>query len=201
MKKILSIFTSLTEKIPRAPKRNIRRFLPITLLIIIVLGVIALAVKTIQGINTSQDPRIEVRAPKASQTIAKEFSFPLVDSKGKEITRIKYTVDAAELRDEIIVKGQRASSVRGRTFLIIPIKITNEFDKALEIQAKDYIRLVVNNNDKELRAADVHSDPVTVQALSTKPARLGFAINDTDTGIKLIVGELNGTKETIEISL
>lgn len=174
--------------------------LPLIVLGVVLLTVAGISAKKIQDAGKPVDTRIEVMDAKMTKPINREFTFPLVDAKGDEVTRITYTVEAAELRDEIITQGKRASAVKGRTFLIIPIKITNNFDKALEIQSKDYMRLVVGGNDIELRAADLHSDPVTVQAISTKLSRLGFAINDTDTNVKLLIGELNGTKETIEIS-
>jgi hypothetical protein len=151
--------------------------------------------------SAQADTRVTIEKAKASQTLNREFNFPLKDDKGKIVTTIKYTVQSAELHDEIIVKGQRASSVKGRTFLIIALKITNDYDKSVDIQSKDYIRLVVNGNDKEPLAPDVHNDPVTVQAQSTKFTRVGFPINDTDKNMSLRVGELDGTKETVALVL
>jgi hypothetical protein len=151
--------------------------------------------------SVQADPRVTIEQAKASQTINKDFEFPLKDAKGTVVTTIKYTVQSAELHDEIIVKGQRATSVKGRTFLIIALKITNDYDKSVDIQSKDYIRLVVNGNDKEPLAPDIHNDPVTVQAQSTKFTRVGFPINDTDKNMSLRVGELDGTKQTVALEL
>lgn len=185
----------------RFPKFNLKKILPKVILGVIVLGVIAGAIALGRKSTKADDSRVEVQSAKATQSLNKEFSFDLKDDKGNVVTTIKYTVEAAELRDEIIVKGQRASSVKGRTFLIIPLKITNDYNQAIEIQAKDYLRLVVNGKETEQLAADIHNDPVTVQALSTKQTRLGFPINDTDTNLSLHIGELNGAKEAIELSL
>lgn len=185
----------------RLPKFNAKKWLPILLLILIVVGVIGYTARAAYSAITAPDARIEIQNAKASQQINREFSFPLKDEKGNTVTTIKYTIEAAELRDEIIVKGQRATSVQGRTFLIIPLKIANDYSQAIEIQAKDYVRLVVNGKDTEFLAADIHNDPVTVQALSTKQTRLGFPINDTDKNLVLKVGELSGTKEDIVLTL
>lgn len=174
--------------------------LPKVLLLVFILVALGAAISIIRN-GGSGDSRIQVQNAKATQAINKEFSFPLKDDKGKVVTTIKYTVEAAEIRDEIIVKGQRATAVKGRTFLIIPLKITNDYSQGIEIQAKDYIRLVVNDRETEQLAADIHNDPVTVQALSTKLTRLGFPINDTDKNLSLRVGELNGQKETIALTL
>lgn len=186
----------------RLPKFNFNKIIPFLLLGIIVLIIISIGVKNLgKKVTPDADARIEIKNSKATQQINREFSFPLKDDKGKVVTTIKYTIESAELRDEIVVKGQRATSVQGRTFLIIPLKINNDYSKGIEIQAKDYIRLVLNGKDTELLAADIHSDPVTVQALSTKQTRIGFPINDTDRNLILKVGELSGTKEDIVLTI
>lgn len=147
--------------------------------------------------NSKNQP--EVKGANASMFIGKEFEFPLTDSKGREISKIKYLVENAELRDEIIIKGQRATSVKGRTFLIITLKITNNYEKTVNINTRDYVRLSVNDSP-ELLAPDIHNDPVEVQAISTKYTRVGFPINTSDTNLVLQVGEINKEKEIIELS-
>lgn len=184
----------------RFPKIHVRKIL-VPLLVVMVIGGIGFIVKKSRSNSKSGDSRIEIMNAKATQSIQKEFAFPLKDAKGEVLTTIKYTIESAELRDEIVVKGQRASAVKGRTFLIIPIKITNEYKQSIDMQSKDYIRLTVNGNVGELLAPDIHNDPVTVQALSTKSTRVGFPINDTDTKLTLVVGELNGDKQAIELTL
>ena len=131
--------------------------------------------------------------------INREFEFPLKNSKGNEVSKIKYTVESVELRKEILLKGKKASAVSGRIFFIANIKIANSFDKTIEINSKDYLRLVVGNNEGELLAADIHNDPVRVQAISTKYTRLGFPVNDSDKAFKLKIGEINGDKVDIEV--
>lgn len=152
------------------------------------------------GIISGADQRFELPTPKATKVLNQEFTFPLFNSKGEEVSRIKYVLENVELRDQIVVKGQKATSIKGRTFLIVNIKIVNDFEKAIEINTKDYVRLSVGGNESELLAPDIHNDPVTIQAISTKYSRIGFPINDTDTNLKLKVGEINGVKQTIDIN-
>lgn len=173
----------------------------------IVLGVVILSLLFKNSINSSNfsnpqslDQQFVLPPPKATKKINREFSFPLKNGKGEVVSSIKYAIDNAELRNQIIVKGKKATSVKGRTFLIINIKIVNDFEKAIEINTKDYVRLSVNGNDAELLAPDIHNDPATIQAISTKYSRIGFPINDKDTKLKLKVGEINGEKQTIDIN-
>lgn len=153
--------------------------------------------KTVAGIN---DKKIEIQNAKSSQLLNKEFFFPLKDANGKEISKLKYSIQSAEMRDEIIVKGQKASAVKGRAFLILNLKITNDYNRSVQINARDYIRLIVNNSSEKI-APDIHNDPVEIQAISTKYTRLGFPVNETDTNLTLQVGEIDGQKELIKLNL
>jgi len=171
------------------------------LALLAILLIIAGGRKLFSSGSGSSSSKVEVMGAKASQEINKEFTFPLKNDKGEEISKIKYVIESADLRDEIIVKGQRATAVKGRTFLIIALKITNEHNQAIQINSKDYIRLILNGNEGELLAPDIHNDPVEVQAISTKYTRVGFPINDSDKNLTLFVGEINGEKQKIPLEL
>ena len=136
-----------------------------------------------------------------STNVNREFEFPILDTNGVEVSRFKYTLIAEELRDQIIVNGQTATAVNDRTFLIVTIKVTNPLDKNIQVNTRDYIRLIRNGNAGEQLAPDIHNDPVEIQAISTKYTRVGFPINKTDTNLQLQIGEIKGTKETVDIAL
>lgn len=171
--------------------------------VIIAIVVLVGGMKLLSGMNAPRSTSTsgEVKGAIAVQDINREFSFPLKDSRGEEIGSIKYMIEKAELRDEIIVKGQRATAIPGRAFAIFTIKITNDFRQPVQINTRDYIRLSVNGQTQELLAPDIHNDPVEVQAISTKYTRLGFPINTSDSEIALWVGEINSEKERLEITL
>lgn len=149
--------------------------------------------------NSSEKPLAPVALK--TQEINKEFKFPIKDASGKELSKMKYEIQKATIQNEILVKGQRARAVEGRIFLILDIKITNTYDQGLQINSRDYVRLIVNGNTDELIAADIHNDPVEAQAISTKTTRIGFPINENDKNLEIQVGEINGKKETIEITV
>ncbi len=180
--------------------RHLRRFLPLTILVIAVLVVVSGTGWLVMR-SRANDNRVQVPGAKAKQNINKEFPIPIRGDNDEEITQIKMNLDSAELRDEIIVQGKRASSVKGRTFLILSLKLANDFDKGVQMNVKDYFRLTVNGNEGEMLAADIHNDPVVIQPKSTKFSRIGFPINDTDKNLVLWVGEVSGEKQKLELDL
>ncbi len=151
--------------------------------------------------SNAKDKNSAVKSALAAQDINKEYSFPLKNSKNEQIGSLKYMVEKAELMDEIVIKGQKATAVAGREFIVLTIKISNDFKQSISINTRDYVRLSVNGNEEELLAPDIHNDPVEVQAISTKYTRLGFPINTSDEKLVLLVGEINGEKERIELNL
>lgn len=182
-------------------KKNIFRILfPV---IVILIGAYAIysvtsssrTEKTVLSNNTV----ISLGEPIGRAKIDREFSFPIKDAKGKKIDSFSYVLQDAELRDEIIVKGKRATAVEGRMFLIINLKITNGTQNGLQINTRDYVRLSVNNDTSEWLAAEIHNDPVEVQAISTKYTRIGFPIDKGDINYTIQVGEINGVKEQIKL--
>jgi|SRR3989344_1533425 len=181
---------------------NWGKVIPVTI-VLVAAGLTVAVVITLLGRvnNPPAAPRVSVAAAKATSALNREFVFPLKDSAGKTATEMKFTLETAELRDEIIVKGKRAVAIEGRTFLILTFKITSGFTKSLEINTKNYFRLVRNGNETDLLAADIHNDPVVVQPTSTKYTRLGWPINDTDTSMVLLVGEIEGEKTKVELGL
>lgn len=173
----------------------------ILLVIVVLFGAFIFGRSTQKNIPASYaDTRPLAPNVKAEQAVNKTFEFPLTDDKGVIVSKIKYKITNAQLQDSIIVNGQKANAVVGRTFLVLNLEITNAHTQGIEINSRDYIRLTVNGKT-DLIAADIHNDPVAVQAISTKITRLGFPINDTDKNLKLQIGEIKGKKEIIDLTL
>lgn len=185
-------------KLPRFNKKNVLRFVFPAVLILLGVFIVRQTLNPRPTVSGAID--ISDTKPLATNAINRSFAFPLRDSNGKEIGKLSYSIESAELRKQIIVKGKRATAVDGRIFLIINLKIVNVLNQGLEVNSRDYIRISVNGRTKELFAPDIHNDPVEVQAISTKNTRVGLAINETDRDIKLQVGEINGKKEIIPVS-
>ncbi len=144
--------------------------------------------------------KISVAKPYYSKTINKDFSFPVRDDKGDVITQVTYTIQSLDLQDQIILQGQKADAVAGRTFLILNLKIGNPSTQSMQLNSRDFIRISLDNHP-ELLAPEIHNDPVTIQPISTKYTRIGLPVNDTIKDVKLHVGEINGQKTVINIPL
>ncbi len=184
----------------RFPIQKVKKLLkPLALLIVIALAIYGAKIVSSNASSTkAEEP--QVAGAKATTTIDKEIEFPLKDGDGEEVSRIKYKLEKAELRDEIIAKGQKAVAADGRTFLIITVKITNDFNDSISMNTRNYVRLSVNGNQNEWLAPNIHNDPVEVQPISTQFTRIGFTVNNSDTGLVLRVGEIEGDKETIDLN-
>ena len=176
-------------------------YLPFIIVIILVSIIAIFAINRVMSKSITQSGNtVDISKPIAQQILSKEFVYPLRDASDKEVSKITYEIQGAELRTEIIVKGQKATAVTGRAFLVINLKITNNYNKSIKINARDYLRFVVDDSPEKL-APDIHNDPVEVQAISTKPTRIGVAVNESDRNIVLQVGEIDGKKQSIKLDL
>lgn len=176
-------------------KKHLKSIL-IASVVVILIVIAGKSLFNIGGTDATATP--EVKPAKATLNVNKEFSFPLNTAEGEKVADVKFMIENAELRDDIIVNGSRATSIKGRQFLILTVKISNEYRSSIQIDTRDYVRLSVNGADEWL-APDIHNDPVEVQAISTKYTRLGFAINEKDQNIAIRIGEINGYKELIPL--
>ncbi len=169
--------------------------------IIIVLVITALVFALFKLINrgSSSANSQELKKPSATSEVNKEMSFPLRNEEKEEIGKFKYTLTSAEKREEILVQGQKAKAISGRKFLILNLKIVNEFNQSIELNTRDFVRLSVNGNKDEWLAPDIHNDPVEVQAMSTKNTRIGFPISDDDKDFVIRMGEINGEKQEFNL--
>jgi hypothetical protein len=180
-------------------KKLLMLFIPLFIVVILVIGAIQALRQTGQTNATVLSSSVSKNATLKTTELNKDFSFPLDDEKGKEIGRFSYTLQSAEITNEIIVKGQRATAAPGRVFLIINLQLKNTLKQGLQINSRDYVRLSVNGNTEDLLAPEIHNDPVEVQAISTKFTRLGFALDKNAKDLVLIVGEIDGDKQEIPL--
>lgn len=173
----------------------------------LIIGVVVIAaiITFVRSIPDAQStPSIQEDSDDAivkTQQLNKSMTFPIKNDKGEVVGNFQYEITNVELRRKIIVQGKSASAIPGRIFMIFNLKIKNSIDKSLQLNTRDYIRVTVPSNPSEKLAADIHNDPVEVQAISTKYTRVGLAIDEEDAKKPIILqlGEIGGTKQVIEL--
>ncbi len=180
------------------------KYLPFIIVGIIFILLVAFGLKKVLSkptnlteTKTTSDGRVELRKPMASESLKKDFSFPLKDGTGKQISTIKLTVQNLELRDQIIIQGKIANTTVGKNVLIANLELTNNFTKPVQINSRNYFRLK-KNNDGKLYDPKIHNDPVDVQPVSTTNTRVGFTVEDTDHDFILRVGDVTDPTAKIQ---
>ena len=150
-----------------------------------------------ETVSQTNKTSAQVAGAITTTNINKQFELPITDKSGEDLGALKFDIISAEKRKEIFVKGQKATAIEGRQFLILNFKIVNELNRSVDVNSRNYIRLSVNGNEEEWLAPDIHNDPVEVQAISTKLGRVGFPINTTDSLLMLQIGEIASNKEKV----
>ncbi len=170
----------------------------IILFSILIVAILIMGSKFLSGRQPSKSNSsdVQIAKPQKTEIINKEFTFPVTNA-----INIKFEVSEASLNKQIVVSGQNATAIDGRTFLIVTIKISNNFNQSIKINTRDYVRLSVNGDENTWLAPDIHNDPVEVQAISTKFTRVGFPVNITDKNFVLQIGEIKGNKQKIELKI
>jgi hypothetical protein len=195
MTKLFQVFKQIFNKIFH------RKWVVIALVLLLLIALSIIKIRQARratyyasSANPTVDQRIPAPKPLATTDINKDFFF---NTKGTPSYKVGYTIQSAELDDQIILNGQKANAVQGRNFLILNLKITNNNNQGLQLNTRDYTR--VSTTETDWLAPDIYNDPVEVQAISTKYTRVGFPVNQSDKSFKLQVGEISGDKTTIDI--
>lgn len=179
------------------------RVTKISLVVVVILIAIVVFSRSTNSSQTAagdSDEKISLQDARAFQELNKDVEFPIKDSKGEELGKLRYSITSAEVRDQLIVQNKLRGSIAGRTYLVLNLKITNPFEKAVEIQSRNYVRLSSDGKEEWL-APDLHNDPVQVQAISTKLTRIAFPVYETDKDFVLQIGEISGEKTRLELDL
>lgn len=119
-----------------------------------------------------------------------------IDEKGNN--SIVYKVTGAEIRNSIVLRGQRARAIEGRKFVILNLKLTNSLEQRVSLNSRDYVRMSLAGSEDRL-APSIHNDPVELQPISDQTTRLGFSVDASATNFKFYVGEISGEKQEVEV--
>ncbi len=132
-------------------------------------------------------------------TLNKSFNFTALDSTEDNVQKIEMTLTTSEITNEVLVQDKTFRSKDNKVFLIVNLELKNDNERPLNLFPGDLVRLTIDNQDKKL-APDLHNNVVLVRPISTKIDRIGFVINQDAKNLKLLVGEVDGKKETIVLA-
>ena len=150
---------------------------------------------SVMGVDTSSE---NLAAPLAEKDLDYTFSFTASDAQGYAAGNVNFLITKAEKTKEVLVQGRPANAKGEKAFLVLNIEIENADTQDRYIAPVDYLRLV--GEDGKLFAADIHSEVVKVQPISTKITRVGFVINESENYFNFQIGELNADKQNIEVT-
>lgn len=140
-------------------------------------------------------------ARSVSEKVGKSFDYPALSSQGKQTNnKIKFTIASVEKTNQVLVNDKTFTAKNNKLFLIINLELKNDSTQMLNILPGDLIRLTYSGDEENKFAPDLHNNLVPIAAISTKLDRVGFVIPDSIKVFKILVGELEGKKESIEIS-
>lgn len=133
--------------------------------------------------------------------IDKGFEFPALNSQGKSVKdKIRLKIITAEKTNQVLVNDKSFTAKNQKLFLILNLELKNDATQPLNIIPGDLIRIAYKGDEENKFAPDLHNNMVPVAAISTKIDRVGFVIPETIREITISIGELEGKKETVEIS-
>lgn len=131
--------------------------------------------------------------------VNKTFSIPIKSSDGKPTGQdLKVTVTTIEQTDSILIQNKPAKTKNGKTFLLVNMEIQNDTKTELKIKPVDMVRLV--SSDGKNFAADVYNNDVSAKAVSIQKTRVGYVVEKSQRTFRLLIGEVRGTQEPIDVN-
>ncbi len=156
------------------------------------IGFVSLRARALAKMQTSTTPTTLV----AQADVNLEFTFEAL-LPNQRADEVALRLVSAEKRTEILVQGKPAQTKGDKVFLVLNLEIDNSDTLSKYMSPVDVFRLVTN--DGRLFAADVHSDMLEIQPLSTKLNKIAFVVDANQNEFNLKAGELAGEKQDIQI--
>lgn len=130
--------------------------------------------------------------------VNRKFEVPIKTKEGKETgEKLLVTVTMIEKTPNILIQNKPAKTKEGKTFLILNMEIQNDTKTQLKVKPVDMVRLV--GEDGRNYAPDVHNNEVNAEPVSIKKTKIGYVVDEPQNKFKLLIGEVRGSQETIEV--
>lgn len=152
------------------------------------------------GTNGASDPSNINLSPSGTANLNRKVEFPIRNRDGKETeNKLTVTFTSLERANKVLYSGKPLIAKQGKDFIISNIEIENTTKDRLTVRPVDFIRLV--DNEGRNYAADLQTNPLKVEPLSIKKTRTIFIASEDMKTLKLLIGEINGNRETVEVTL
>lgn len=139
-------------------------------------------------------------SPAKQTTLNRKFEIPIRKQTGETTgNNLVFSLTTVDQSNRILIQGKPATARATKTFIILNMEVQNSTNDQLTVKPVDLIRLIAT--DGKSFAPDVHNNDVIVEPISIKRTRVGFVVDENQTNFKFTVGEINGQKETIEVSI
>lgn len=131
--------------------------------------------------------------------VNRRFEVPIKNKDGSETgEKLGITITTIEKTNEILIKNSPAKTKNGKIFLVLSMEIQNDTKKQLTVKPVDMVRLI--GDDGRSYAPDVHNNEVSAEPVSLRKTRVGYVVDGSKNSFKLLVGEVRGQQEPIEVS-
>lgn len=190
--KTKNLTSSLWQKAPKY------RWIILAIIVVVVVGGVFF-VKTRGRQQTFYGDQTYVA--KGSQiSLNKKFNVPIRDKDGKGTgADLIVNVTSLERSNNIIFDGKPLTARTGKDFIVINLEVENSTSNRLTVRAVDFFRLA--GADGRNYAADLQTNPVTVEPVSTKKARTIYIVDQGQKSFKFLIGDVRGSQETVEVSI
>jgi len=175
------------------------------LLILAAVVVVVIGLLVVRNLRSSPKSLVQGAAqtdfsPQTQATVNRRFEIPIRSGNGKDTGNdLAVTLTTIDRSKRILIQGQPATARDTKMFLILNLEIENSTSDQLTVRPVDFVRLVDSQNHSF--APDIHNNDVSAEPISIKKTRVGFVVDDNQKNFKFLFGEINGDKQTVEISI
>lgn len=173
-------------------KRNHHRLYRIFVFLLATILVIGIIFFLIQLGRTSQTLSV------AKTTIGQTYQVIARDQNGNPTgNSVNLVITDAEKTKSVLIQGKRANVRNGKLFLLLNFEMDNPSNTVYYINPTDLVRYL--RSDGKKFAPTVYQGILQIRPNSTKKSNIGFVVDEGEYNFKLEVGELESTKQALEV--
>ena len=187
--------TSIRQKIPS------RRWLILAILLIVIVVGAVFVVKSRKSQQTATAGDMQTYVAKGSSVdVNKKFNVPIKNADGKTTgADLVVSVTNLERSNQVVYNGRPLTARESKDFVVVNLEVENSTNNRLTVRPVDFFRIV--GKDGKNYAADLQTDPVTVEPVSNRRARTIFIVDQNQRTLKILIGDVRGSQEAVEVTI